>query len=151
MCQPRRLTTVWASTACYWDSFTFFWPLLSVPFRAPCTLHYFLEPLNHCLPQLWHNSISCPYSILHLSSVTCLRLKVYYVFCIQWFTFSTITADNTNVHLTGCLLLSLDINPSCGNQHSVPTELSLTHDHYIRIFSSYSSQISLLSFYFRQD
>jgi hypothetical protein len=24
MCEPRRLTTVWVSTACYRDSFTFF-------------------------------------------------------------------------------------------------------------------------------
>jgi hypothetical protein len=24
MWAPRRLTTLWASTACYWDSFTFF-------------------------------------------------------------------------------------------------------------------------------
>jgi hypothetical protein len=23
MWEPRRLTTLWASTACYWDSFTF--------------------------------------------------------------------------------------------------------------------------------
>jgi hypothetical protein len=29
MWEPRRLTTLWASTACYRDSFTFFSPLFA--------------------------------------------------------------------------------------------------------------------------